>query len=171
MKGVSRKEKFGNSLFDDTLHALDSFELDLRNKLSKYSKDYERLCYASLRQSIGAHKLVLNKDNELIYISKECHSNGCTSTVDITYPAMPLYLLYNPELVAAMVRPIFKFAKMPIWKFPYAPHDSGTYPYCLGQVYGLISDEKILVIFGNYRKLSASLKTMKNRITTAFYSY
>lgn len=100
------------------------------------------LCYASLRQSIGAHKLVENKDKELLFLSKECHSNGCIATVDITYPSMPLYLLYNPELVNAMVRPIYKFAKMPVWNFTFAPHDAGTYPYCLGQTYGMYADSK-----------------------------
>jgi hypothetical protein len=74
-------------------------------------------------------------------LSKECHSNGCIATVDITYPSMPLYLIYNPELVTAMTRPIYKFSRMPIWKFPYAPHDAGTFPYCLGQTYALKADE------------------------------
>ena len=78
-----------------------------------------------------------------LFLSKECHSNGCIATVDITYPAMPLYLLFNAELVNAMVRPIYKFAKMPIWKFTFAPHDAGTYPYCLGQTYGLQANSKV----------------------------
>ncbi|MGN1062490.1 MAG: glutaminase domain-containing protein, partial [Candidatus Scatosoma sp.] len=65
------------------------------------------------------------------------HSNGCIATVDVSYPSMPLFLLYNTELVKGMMRPILKFARMPVWTFDFAPHDAGTYPACCGQVYAL----------------------------------
>jgi len=127
--------------FDETMDKLSAFESIVQKDLEKYDDNYKLLCYAAFRQSIAAHALVENKDKELLFLSKECHSNGCIATVDITYPSMPLYLLYNPELVNGMLRPIFKFAKMPIWKFPFAPHDAGTFPYCLGQTYGLYCNE------------------------------
>lgn len=123
--------------FDIAQMKMDSFSENFNEQVSKYNEDYKMLCIASFRQSIGAHKLVENHSHEILFLSKECHSNGCISTVDITYPSLPLYLLYNPELVLGMLRPIFKFAKKPIWTFDFAPHDAGTYPYCLGQTYGL----------------------------------
>lgn len=128
--------------FEVTLNKLSTFESRVQKDLEKYDDNYKLICYASFRQSIAAHTLVENKDKELLFLSKECHSNGCIATVDITYPSLPLYLLYNPELVTGMLRPIFKFNKMPIWKFPFAPHDAGTFPYCLGQTYGLYCNEK-----------------------------
>ena len=51
--------------------------------------------------------------------------------------AIPLFLLYNTEYVKGMMRPVFKFARMPVWKFDFAPHDVGRYPYVSGQVYGV----------------------------------
>lgn len=130
-----------NNDFELTLKKLMNFQNQIYEDLEAYDEDYKLLCNASFRQSIAAHALVETKDNELLFLSKECHSNGCIATVDITYPSMPLFLLYNPELVTAMTRPIYKFSKMPIWKFPYAPHDAGTFPYCLGQTYALKADE------------------------------
>lgn len=100
-------------------------------------KDYKKIVCAAYRQSIAAHKLAADKDGEAVFISKECFSNGCAATVDVSYPSVPLYLIYNPELVKGMLRPIFKFAKMPVWDFDFAPHDAGRYPYVWGQVYGL----------------------------------
>ena len=128
--------------FNETIDKLNKFENKFMKDIDKYDENYMLLCIASFRQSIAAHTLVENKDKELLFLSKECHSNGCIATVDITYPSMPLYLLYNPELVTAMLRPIFKFASMPVWKFDFAPHDAGTFPYCLGQTYGLYANEK-----------------------------
>ena len=115
------------------------FDKDLKKKAEEFGSDYYAVLTASLRQSIAAHKLVYD-DKNLIFLSKECFSNGCIATVDISYPSMPLYLLYNTELVKGMMRPIFKFAKMSVWKFDFAPHDAGTYPACCGQTYGLKCD-------------------------------
>ena len=35
-----------------------------------------------------------------------------------------------------MMRPILKFARMPVWTYGFAPHDAGTYPNCCGNIYG-----------------------------------
>lgn len=126
------------------------FDDDLKEKTSIYGEEYLNVLYASLRQSIAAHKLVKDKDGNVLFLSKECGSNGCIATVDVSYPSIPLYLLYNPELVKGMMLPIFKFAKMPVWKYDFAPHDAGTYPSCIGQVYALKNDDNRY--HGNYIK-------------------
>lgn len=113
------------------------FDTELKERCKPFGEGYYRILLASLRQSIAAHKLAVDKDGELLFFSKECYSNGCIATVDVSYPSVPLYLLYRPELVRGMLRPIFKFAKMPVWSYDFAPHDVGTYPNCCGQVYGL----------------------------------
>ena len=100
-------------------------------------EDYYDILVASLRQSIAGHKLIKGQNGETIFLSKENGSNGCIGTVDVSYPSMPLYLLYNTELVKGMMRPVLKFAQMPVWSYDFAPHDVGTYPVCCGQVYGL----------------------------------
>ncbi|MBD5631629.1 MAG: DUF4965 domain-containing protein [Clostridia bacterium] len=135
------EETFKTSLETDKYLA--EFDKRLTKRAAKFGKEYINILYASLRQSVGAHKLVKDKDGQLLFLSKECRSNGCIGTVDVSYPSMPLYLLYNPELVRAMLRPIFKFAKMPVWKYDFAPHDVGSYPNCCGQVYGLREQKEI----------------------------
>lgn len=97
---------------------------------------YEFLTSMSYRQSICAHKLITDQNGEVIFLSKECSSNGCIGTVDISYPSSPLYLLYQPELLKGMLRPIYHFTQLPVWEFDFAPHDVGRYPYVTGQVYG-----------------------------------
>lgn len=115
----------------------EKFDRKVRRMAAKYGKDYLLVLYAGLRQSVGAHKLATDREKNLLFLSKENHSNGCIATVDVSYPSMPLYLLFNPALVRAMCEPILRFARMPVWGFDFAPHDAGTYPYCCGQLYGL----------------------------------
>lgn len=100
-------------------------------------EDYAELVCASYRQSISAHKLIAGEDGRPVFLSKENSSNGCIGTADVSYPSMPLFLLYNPELVRAMCRPILRFASCPVWPYEFAPHDVGRYPYACGQVYSL----------------------------------
>ena len=118
--------------------------------------DYAAIVTAAYRQSIAAHKLVADTNGELLFISKENDSNGCAATVDVSYPSVPLYLLYCPELVRAMCRPIMKFCKMPVWNYDFAPHDVGRYPVLNGQIYG-----------SNYRPKNHS----DGMVTVPFYYY
>ena len=114
----------------------EAFDVQLKADCEKVGKDYYTIACASLRQSVAAHKLVETKDGKLLFLSKENNSNGCIGTADVSYPSIPLYLLYDPELVQGMLRGIYDFARMPVWNFDFAPHDIGTYPWCSGQVYG-----------------------------------
>ena len=116
---------------------LKAFEEDLISRTTLYGKAYQNVLFASLRQSIAGHKLVRDGQGNILWLSKECGSNGCIGTVDVSYPSMPLYLLYNPELVKGMMRPILDFARMPVWSYDFSPHDVGTYPICGGQIYAI----------------------------------
>ena len=97
---------------------------------------YAELLAAAFRQAVGAHKLVADIDGTPLFFSKENFSNGCIATVDVTYPSAPLFLLMQPEMLKGMLIPILEYASTSRWKFPFAPHDLGTYPLANGQVYG-----------------------------------
>ena len=103
--------------------------------------EYAFLCVMSYRHAIAAHKLITDEDQNLIFLSKENDSNGCIGTVDVSYPSVPLFMLYNTEYVKGMLRPIFRFADCDVWTYDFAPHDVGRYPYAWGQVYGRSDEE------------------------------
>lgn len=97
---------------------------------------YADLLSLAYRQTIAAHKLAADTDGNIIFISKECFSNGCAATVDVTYPSSPFFILYNTELLKGTLRPVFRYARSDDWEFDFAPHDAGTYPLVDGQKYG-----------------------------------
>lgn len=102
---------------------------------------YADICALAYRQALAAHKVAVDDNGDILFISKECFSNGCAATVDVSYPSIPLFLIYNPELLKGMLRPIYKFAASDGWKYDFAPHDVGQYPLVTGQVYGLENGE------------------------------
>jgi hypothetical protein len=113
------------------------FDQELMADLTRIGgKDYAHLCALAYRQSIAAHKLAVDADGTPLFFSKENFSNGSIDTVDVFYPSAPLFLLMNTKLLRGSVEPILQYASMSRWRWPYAPHDLGTYPLANGQTYG-----------------------------------
>ena len=129
--------------YEDVKEKCEIFDLALTEKMLSVGKDYAAIGCLAYRQAIAAHKLVDTPDG-IAFLSKENFSNGCIGTLDVTYPSIPLFLLFNPELVKGMLRPLARFARSDAWKYDFAPHDVGQYPLCNGQVYGLKDGELLL---------------------------
>lgn len=148
----------------------DEFDSKLMAESGKLSEEYEYITSLAYRQAIAAHKLVEDTEGNIIFLSKEDDSNGCIGTLDITYPSIPLFLKYNPELVKGMLRPIIKYAKSDEWTFDFTPHDVGRYPIANGQVYGANKIEYQMPVeeAGNMLLCLAAVKKYKNGDTELF---
>lgn len=129
------------SAIDDRVEVLEKakkFDEEIEERAEALGgKDYVYICNLSYRQAVSAHKLILDVEGNILFLSKENDSNGCIGTVDVSYPSVPLFLLYNTEYVKGMLRPIFKFVACDVWEYDFAPHDVGRYPFAWGQSYSL----------------------------------
>ncbi len=113
------------------------FDAKLAKKLeSAGGAEYAQMCLLAYREAMAAQKIAADGDGAPVMFPKENFSNGCISTVDVIYPAAPVFLLLNTKLEAAQLKPVLDYAASSRWPWPFAPHNLGTYPLANGQVYG-----------------------------------
>lgn len=148
----------------------DEFDSKLMAETGKLGENYEYITSLAYRQAIAAHKLIEDTEGNIVFLSKENDSNGCIGTLDVTYPSIPLFLKYNPELVKGMLRPIIRYAKSDAWAFDFTPHDVGRYPIANGQVYHNNKRKYQMPVeeAGNMLLCLAAVKKYKNGDTELF---
>ncbi|MEO8777449.1 MAG: DUF4965 domain-containing protein [Rhodanobacter sp.] len=94
---------------------------------------YEGLCVISLRQAYGGTELVLGPDGSPWAFLKEISSDGNVSTVDVLYPASPVWMYLDPDYLRMLLLPLLDYAEHGGWPKSFAEHDVGSsYPQAPG---------------------------------------
>jgi Domain of unknown function (DUF5127)/Domain of unknown function (DUF4965)/Domain of unknown function (DUF1793)/Domain of unknown function (DUF4964) len=107
-----------------------------RDATQAAGEQYAALCALAFRQAYAATELV-SRDGKPWAFLKEISSNGNMQTVDVTYPAMPVFLYADPEYLALILAPVLDYVEHHGYPHVFAPHDLGThYPNADGHLSG-----------------------------------
>jgi hypothetical protein len=94
---------------------------------------YAGLCAVALRQAYGGTELVAGPDGSPWAFLKEISSDGNVSTVDVLFPASPVWVYADPGYLALLLTPLLAYAESGNWPEQFAPHDLGSaYPVAGG---------------------------------------
>ncbi|KAL4892899.1 hypothetical protein BDV59DRAFT_208050 [Aspergillus ambiguus] len=116
-----------------------STDLDQRistDALNAAGQDYMTIASLTVRQVFAALQLCGTSGNPYLFM-KEISSNGNMNTVDVIFPAYPIFLYTNPELLTLLLKPHFEIQENGMYPHNYAMHDIGThYPNATGHAEG-----------------------------------
>lgn len=149
--GMTILPSLWKSYFADDLTALSFFQRDypesnqlssnlddqiLKDSVSAAGQDYATLTMLAARQAFAATQLVGTEEKHYLFL-KEISSNGNTQTIDVIYPASPVFFYTNPELVRLLLDPHFENQESGHYPNKWAVHDLGThYPNATGHTSG-----------------------------------
>jgi hypothetical protein len=106
------------------------------DSIAAAGQDYATLTTMATRQAFAATQLVGTEDKHYLFL-KEISSNGNTQTIDVIYPASPIFYYTNPELVRLLLDPHFENQESGHYPNKWAIHDLGThYPNATGHADG-----------------------------------
>jgi hypothetical protein len=102
---------------------------------------YAGLCAISLRQAYGGTELVAGPGGQPWAFLKEISSDGNVSTIDVLYPASPVWIYADPGYLGLLLEPLLAYAETGGWPKTFAEHDLGSsYPVASGHNNGQEED-------------------------------
>jgi hypothetical protein len=112
-----------------------TFDLQLVSSLAEVdSKEYATIGALAYRQVTGSMKHTYRSSTErLSLFMKEISSDGDVSTVDVIFPAAPIFLYYNPITLIELLLPVLQYSNNETdskYPYPFAAHHLGQWPVC-----------------------------------------
>ncbi|KAG0649827.1 Glutaminase A [Hyphodiscus hymeniophilus] len=99
--------------------------------------NYSDILTLTTRQVFGGSDLTIPGDSldtgDVMVFLKEISSDGNVNTLDVIFPAFPIWYVMAPEYIRLLLEPIVQYLATGLWTKPFAIHDIGThYPYATG---------------------------------------
>ncbi|KAG7096816.1 hypothetical protein E1B28_004225 [Marasmius oreades] len=126
--------------FSGALSRANAFDSKVNNDATKISADYASIVSLSIRQSLGSIEITIAKNSDgswntgdVIVFMKEISSDGNTNTVDVIFPAWPIFLYTNPQLGKFLLEGILRYQASGLYPNKWCVHDIGSsYPHATG---------------------------------------
>ena len=94
-------------------------------------QDYTSLTTLAVRQAFGSLQVAHGSRQTYIFL-KEISSDGDIQTVDVIFPAHPIFLYLNPELLKLLLDPLYENQESGHYPNPWSIHDLGFFPNAVG---------------------------------------
>ena len=113
------------SAFLDDYEAAQSESLTVDSNLQRSSMasagtNYSDIITLSVRQTYGGLDLTIPNDtldtNDVLIFVKEISSDGNVNTVDVIFPAFPIWYVMNPEYIRLSLEPVVRYLATGRWK-------------------------------------------------------
>ncbi|KAI0327102.1 DUF1793-domain-containing protein [Cubamyces sp. BRFM 1775] len=126
--------------YDNALARAKAFDAQVNQDAAKVSTDYAAVVALSIRQAFGALELTVSKTgpggynaSDIMVFMKELSTGGAVNTVDVIYPAWPLFLYINPAMGKQLLQPLLAYQATGQYPNAWAAHDIGSnYPNATG---------------------------------------
>jgi len=125
--------------FQDHSHSVNvSSKLDskIQKDASKFCKNgnYGAILALSARQAVGAivfaesasEHIINGEGSKPLVFLKEISSDGNMQTVDVIFPAMPIFLYLEPSILGLLLEPLFQHQEAGLYPNNYSIHDLGS---------------------------------------------
>ncbi|KAL8723625.1 MAG: hypothetical protein Q9181_007241, partial [Wetmoreana brouardii] len=115
-----------------------TFDAQIESRASALAgTNYSDVLTLSTRQVYGATDLTIPADtldtSNVMVFMKEISSDGNVNTIDVIFPAFPIFYVMNPEYIRLLLEPVMQYLATGRWKQPYMIHDIGAnYPLAMG---------------------------------------
>ncbi|KAK3316675.1 hypothetical protein B0H66DRAFT_301362 [Apodospora peruviana] len=93
--------------------------------------DYATITTLTVRQTFGGLQFAGTSSKPYVFL-KEISSNSDIQTVDVIFPAIPIFMYLNATLVRYLLDPLFENQESGAYPNAYAEHDLGTFPVAKG---------------------------------------
>ncbi|EIW62026.1 DUF1793-domain-containing protein [Trametes versicolor FP-101664 SS1] len=125
--------------YSNALVRAKAFDAKVNADATKISADYASIVALSIRQGFGAIETTVSRTgsgfntSDVLVFMKEISSDGNVNTVDVIFPAWPLFLYTNPTLGKQLLLPLFEYQATGQYPNKWSVHDMGaSYPKALG---------------------------------------
>lgn len=141
-RGIAAARTCGVCYFLDDYAAANTESLTFDSQLESRASasagtNYSDVLALSTRQAYGATDLTIPADtldtSNVMVFMKEISSDGNVNTIDVIFPAFPIFWVMNPEYIRLSLEPVMQYLSTGRWKQPYMIHDIGAnYPLAIG---------------------------------------
>jgi len=126
--------------YNNALSRANAFDSKVNSDANKISSDYAAIVSLSIRQALAANELTISKNSDgswntgdVLLFMKEISSDGNMNTVDVIFPAWPIYLYTNPALGKYLLEGLFRYQASGLYPNKWSVHDLGSsYPNAVG---------------------------------------